>query len=519
MGSRGEIVIRGVRLQNTSFDYPITINSRVEYWVDYFTGRGRKHFARYLERSELFIPYIVPLLRQNGMPEDLVYLAMIESGFNNHARSWAKAVGPWQFIPATGRRYGLTVNWWVDERRDTHKSTLGAIGYLRDLYSLFNSWELAAAAYNAGEAKIARGIRRYGTKDFWVLSRQRFLRPETRDYVPKIIAAALIAKNRHQFGFAPSAIQPSDGEAISPGGEIVKLVKNGDPDEAAAEDAESELREVLSASGGASPFDDYENAADFSGVPSEESELADSRSGSSRAGQRAGRRVGQREEQEEVEAGEPDSTNPLPGVLAGAEEIPLARPIATPKVSKTGELTGEILAEFEVQGPADLLKIARAAGLSYQTVKALNPELLRWCTPPSLATYRIKLPVSAKEQFLSAYNDPSFQRRVQFLTHSARRGESLASIARRYGIRVDALTEMNRVAPRKPLRVNSLVVLPLPNDRSRTLASLEVLDPPEVRKRSRRSRYGKSKFYKVSYKRREAARAARSARGKNRGGT
>src|SRR5690606_21345695 len=110
----------------------------------YFTGKGRKHFVKYLERSEQFIPFIRPLLRQYGLPEDLVYLAMIESGFHNHARSFAKAVGPWQFIPGTGKRYGLAVNWWVDERRDTRKSTLSAAQYLKDLYNMFHSWELAA---------------------------------------------------------------------------------------------------------------------------------------------------------------------------------------------------------------------------------------------------------------------------------------------------------------------------------------------------------------------------------------
>jgi hypothetical protein len=208
-----EIIIKGVKLENTSFDFPITVNSAVEKWIDYFTGRGRKHFVKYLERSEHFIPFIRPLLRQYGLPEDLVYLAMIESGFNNHARSFAKAVGPWQFIPATGKRYGLSVNWWVDERRDTRKSTLSAAQYLKDLYGMFNSWELAAASYNAGEAKLARAVRRYGTADFWALTRHRFLRPETRDYVPKIIAAALIAKNRTQFGFQPSQIKPGKGEA------------------------------------------------------------------------------------------------------------------------------------------------------------------------------------------------------------------------------------------------------------------------------------------------------------------
>jgi soluble lytic murein transglycosylase-like protein len=228
----GDLVVQGKRLKNTTFDIPITINSRVEYWVDYFTGRGRKYFTTYLERAEFFIPYMRPILKQNGMPEDLVYLAMIESGFNNFARSNAKAVGPWQFISATGKRYGLMVNWWVDERRDIRKSTIAAVEYLKELMGMFGSFELAAASYNAGEGKLARAVQRFGTKDFWAISRHRFLKPETRDYVPKIIAAALLAKNRTQFGFEPeNNIHPGADEAVSSDGEVVKLIKSDKPDD------------------------------------------------------------------------------------------------------------------------------------------------------------------------------------------------------------------------------------------------------------------------------------------------
>src|SRR6185312_16604371 len=120
-------------------------------------------------------------------------------------------------------------NWWVDERRDIRKSTLAAVEYLRDLYTIFQSWELAAAAYNAGEAKIARAVRRYGSKDFWVISRQRFLSPETRDYVPKIIAAAIISKNRGLFGFQEQQVKPGADEAVAGDGELVKVIKTDKP--------------------------------------------------------------------------------------------------------------------------------------------------------------------------------------------------------------------------------------------------------------------------------------------------
>lgn len=470
---KGDIYVRGMKLENSTFDYPITINSRVEHWIDYFTGKGRPHFSRYLERSELFIPYITPLLKENGLPEDLVYLAMIESGFNNHARSHAKAVGPWQFISATGKRYGLGINWWVDERRDTRKSTLAAVEYLRDLYSIFRSWELAAAAYNAGESKVARAVRRFGTKDFWVITRHKFLRPETRDYVPKIMAAAIIAKNRTQFGFAASGIGAGDGEAIAGDGTVIKLEADNGETQASAHGAEEDsenLQSVIRSEDG----DAYEQAPE--GIAPATLTI-------------------------------PADEAPVAGDATLASVIPQAKAVPTPKVSRKGDLTGEILSEFEVQSPADLLKIARAAGLSYQTVKALNPEILRWCTPPNAGTYRIKLPVSVKDRFLAAYNHESFQRKVQFMAYKVRPGETLAHIARRYGFRADPMSDLNRVSAKAPLRTGSRVLLPMPNDRSRAVASLDLRDPPERRK-FRRNRRGSSKQYKVSYKRREAARAA-----------
>jgi membrane-bound lytic murein transglycosylase D len=479
VNSDGEILFRGMKLQNTRFDFPVTINSQVESWIDYFTGRGRKNFERYLERSELFIPYIRPLLRQNGLPEDLVYLAMIESGFNNHARSHARAVGPWQFISATGKRYGLMVNWWVDERRDTRKSTLAAVEYLRDLYSIFQSWELAAAAYNAGEAKIARAIRRFGVKDFWVLARHKFLRPETRNYVPKIIAAAIVSKNRTQFGFPASAIQPAPGEAVAGDGEVVRVEKESDTAHDQPSQAES-ITALLKADDSDPDLDAYEDAPEADTVAAELGTSADL------------------------------SPSPLENG-ATIEQATVAKPVPTPMVSKKGVVTGEQLAEFDVQSPADLLKIARAAGLSYHTVKSLNPELLRWCTPPTVSTYRVRLPASVKDKFLAAYNQPAFPRKVQFLAHKVRRGETLARIARRIGIKVDPIADLNGVSPRMPLRAGTKILLPMPNDRSRSLASLEVRDPPEHR-RYRRYRRRHGRYYRVSYHRRAHARATQAER-------
>lgn len=187
--------------QESKFDIPILINERVEYFINYFQTKQRQIFTRWLARSERYIPMMKAILRDHGLPEDLVYMAMIESGFNPRAYSRRRASGPWQFITRTGQRYGLRVEWWIDERRDPERSTVAAALYLQDLYEMFGSWYLAAAAYNAGEKKIVKAMMRHQTEDFWEMTRSRYLRRETKDYVPKLIAAALIAKDPEKYGF------------------------------------------------------------------------------------------------------------------------------------------------------------------------------------------------------------------------------------------------------------------------------------------------------------------------------
>ncbi|MCO5142881.1 MAG: LysM peptidoglycan-binding domain-containing protein [Oligoflexia bacterium] len=194
--------ILGVSIQNREFDLPVVYNDEVRDWVRYFTGVGRKHFSVYLERKAMMEPVIIPKLKQAGMPLDLIYLAMIESGFSTQAHSHMGAVGPWQFIRSTGRLYGLKSDWWIDERKDPHKSTDAAIKYLSRLHEEFGDWSLACSAYNSGELRIRRAISKLNTRDFWVIARnRRALRRETKDYVPKMMAAAIIGKNAEQFGF------------------------------------------------------------------------------------------------------------------------------------------------------------------------------------------------------------------------------------------------------------------------------------------------------------------------------
>ncbi len=189
-------------LDKTSYDFPMVINRQVASWIDYFTGSGRNHFVIWLSRAQELAPKLTYILEKNGLPKDLIYLAMIESGFNNRAVSWVGAVGTWQFMPYTGKLYGLHINDWIDERRDPIKATNAAAKFLTDLYTRFGSWHLAAGAYNCGEGCISRKLKQYGReKSYFDLTDRGVINRQTANYVPKIIAAMIIAKNPERFGF------------------------------------------------------------------------------------------------------------------------------------------------------------------------------------------------------------------------------------------------------------------------------------------------------------------------------
>jgi len=185
----------------SAYDFPIVINKQVETYLDIFQNRQKKTFHTWMERSGKYIPMFQQKLREANLPEDLAYLAMIESGFNQRAYSSAKAVGLWQFITGTGKFYNLKIDRYVDERRHAEKSTQAAVSYLSDLYAEFGDWHLAVAGYNAGQGKIRRGLARYKCDTFWDLAQHRYLKLETKRYVPKLIAAIIIAKNPTQYGF------------------------------------------------------------------------------------------------------------------------------------------------------------------------------------------------------------------------------------------------------------------------------------------------------------------------------
>ncbi|MBE0607573.1 MAG: LysM peptidoglycan-binding domain-containing protein [Deltaproteobacteria bacterium] len=202
------------------------ITRPIDKFIHYFQTRGREQFELYLSRSGKYVGMMQKILVRYGLPEDLVYVALIESGFSPKAYSVARAAGPWQFISGTGRRYGLRIDWWADERRDPEKSTHAAASYFRDLYGMFESWPLATAAYNAGEGKIQKAVARYKSDDFSELIRHRYLKQETKDYVPKMLAALTIAKDPDKYGFVDVAYEaPLDLRTVSvPGGTDLSAV-------------------------------------------------------------------------------------------------------------------------------------------------------------------------------------------------------------------------------------------------------------------------------------------------------
>lgn len=201
-------------LEKTAHDIDIPLNARVLAYIELFQGRLREWFATGLQRGSRYLPMIQNVFRAEGLPLDLAYVPLIESAFNPNAVSRAKAKGVWQFMAGTALEHGLKRDWYVDERSDPEKATHAAAAYLQKLAAAFQGdWHLALASYNGGPGLVLRAMKRSGLDDFWQLAdRQRYLPRETREYVPMILAAIVIARNPHQYGFDFGVDAPLDYE-------------------------------------------------------------------------------------------------------------------------------------------------------------------------------------------------------------------------------------------------------------------------------------------------------------------
>lgn len=329
-----------------AFDIPMIVNEKVVTWLDYYTGRHRERFEAGLVRSGRYLSMIHRVFEQAGLPKDLAYMAHVESAYKYRAYSRAGAKGIFQFIAATGRRYGLKRDAWVDERSDPEKATRAAAAYLQDLYAEFGDWYLALAAYNAGEGKIRRGLRSTGAGDFWELARTRAIRTETKNYVPAILAATLISKDPAKYGF------------------------KFDPDAPLAYDT------------------------------------------------------------------------------------------------------------IEVRGAVDLRVLARCAGTDLETLKELNPALRRSQTPPGRTT-GIRVPSGTSAETLTALAKVPQSERVLSHRHIVRKGETLSTIARRYGTSVASIQQANRLGRKTLLRAGRELVIPTWAGRGYPAAALEADGVPD----------------------------------------
>jgi membrane-bound lytic murein transglycosylase D len=310
-------------------DIPIPLNDRVLRYVELFQGRLREFLTEGLVRGAKYLPMIQSVFRAEGLPLDLAYVPLIESAFKPSALSRAKAKGVWQFMRGTGIENGLKHDWYIDERADPDKATRAAAKYLKTLYGMFDDWHLALASYNGGPGRMQRAVKRSGRDDFWSLtSTSRYLPRETREYVPMILAAVIIARNPGQYGF------------------------------------------------------------DFT-----------------------------------PESPRPTETVALPAAV-------------------------------------DLRRVAEWAGVPVDDIQRLNPELRRWTTPLGTSDYELTVPEGTAERVRASLDEASGDALNALQWHTVKRGESLATIARKLSVSRADLAEANYLKTSSQVRAGQRLLIP-----------------------------------------------------------
>lgn len=388
-------------------------HDRVEHYVGLFSNGAKERFLARLSRGTRYEPMIRAKLRASGMPEDLTYLALIESGYDPHAYSRAAAVGMWQFMSSTARDVGMRVDWWMDERRDPARSTDGAIRFLADLQKQFGSLYLAAAAYNGGPGRVARGLTRFasemdgaeGEDRFFALAEQDYLRAETKNYVPQIIAAALVAKMPARYGLVIDSlpVYGYDSVLVTPGTSLARIA-------AASGATKAEMRDL--------------NPAVLRGITP------------------------------------PDASiwARVPVGLADRTRLALD---SIPEEDRRGYRVAAVSGSTSTPtGFAD------EHGVTLKQLRWFNPAIKTTRKGRLVAGQSLRIPSPLALDFAREIPDPGIERyggsSPTTLTsrgiHVVKRGESLGSIAKRYGITVTRLKSLNgikgsRVIAGQPLRV------------------------------------------------------------------
>lgn len=449
-----------------------TFNShtRVQYYLDFFQSRGRERMGIWLSRMPRYESMIRERLQRENLPGDLVYLALIESGFSNTATSRAKAVGMWQFMKGTAKGYGLRVDSWVDERRDPYRSTDAAVRHLRDLNHRFGSLYLAAAAYNAGSGKVSRGLIRLPDDEgdspnsdatFFRLYDTKLLRRETKDYVPKLIAAALIAKEPQRYGFRLGSVTPTPYDSI-----VVPDMTGLDVIARLADTTVAAIRELnpqylrLATPPGAQSLlrlpsgRGIATIAAYAGLPPRQ-RVTFVEHFVTRGETLSGIALKYRVSQTMLTAANPKVKSRglkigqrLVVPTGGALSTTVARRMAEPVVA-AGTSTS---AFHNVHRGETISEIADEYGVTQR-------ELLGWNGLDRRARIRIgqRLRVSSPDARPTA---PTSSERASGKTHIVQRGETLKGLAKRYGVSVQALRQANGLAEQDTLKPGVALRIP-----------------------------------------------------------